>query len=276
MVLAPHIIEKLKRIIRLPQGMVIVTGPAGSGKSTTLYTILQELNEPTRNIVTLEDPIEKKIPGIAQGALQPKVGFTFAEGLRAILRQDPNVIMLGEVRDAETAENAMSAALTGHMLLTTLHTTSALGVVSRLLDMGLEPFLVSSAITAVFAQRLVRKACQTCRVQRPPTPAETAQAEDMSRRAGFQFAPELLPQSVEIKGCPECRMSGYAGRVLVFELVELSTSLRQEILTKASIDDMRRIALQEGADFLLVDGFRKVNEGLTDMTELTRVLGFGD
>jgi type II secretory ATPase GspE/PulE/Tfp pilus assembly ATPase PilB-like protein len=274
--LRPQITALVRELINRPQGMIVVTGPAGSGKSTTLYTCLQTLNTTARNIVTLEDPIEQKIIGITQGALQPKMGFTFSEGLRSILRQDPNVIMVGEVRDKETAEIAMSAALTGHLLFTTLHTTSSLGAVTRLLDMGLEPFLISAALTAIFAQRLARRLCPNCREGYAPTTTEIAQMTEMTSRAGVPLPPALTQQLFRSKGCPSCRDTGFQGRVLVLEVVPMTTGLRQQILRKAPMDDMRKVAIQEGTVTMLMDGLDKVTQGLTTMGELVRVVGVGD
>jgi general secretion pathway protein E len=267
----PETITQVEDLAKRPQGMIVVTGPTGSGKSTTLYTILQILNDPTRNIVTLEDPIEKKVPGISQGMVLPKTGFTFSNGLRAILRQDPNVIMVGEIRDVETAEIALSAALTGHMLLTTLHTNSALGAVGRLLDMGLEPFLISSALTAVFAQRLARKLCETCRESGPVTAAEKSELEALAKKAGLPLT-GLSGTAYRPKGCSACRDTGYAGRLLVFEIITMTPALRECILKKASTDEMKAVALREGAMFLLGDGLRKAGMGLTSIPEIARVV----
>ncbi len=274
--LRPEGVRTLDELIRRPQGMIIVTGPTGSGKSTTLYTILQTLNEKSRNIVTLEDPIEKKIPGISQGLLAQKIGFTFSEGLRAILRQDPNIIMVGEIRDTETAEIALSAALTGHMLFTTLHTNSALGAVTRLLDMGLEPFLIASALTALCAQRLARKVCATCREPYEPPRSELAQLDELSKRSGAPIPPGARAKLWRGRGCADCRETGYAGRLLLFETVRLSPGLRQLILRKASVDEMREAALKEGAELLLTDGLKKAADGLTTLEELARVVGAED
>ena len=274
--LRPETIKAVEELSRRPQGMIIVTGPTGSGKSTTLYTVLMSLNESSRNIVTLEDPVEKKLPGISQGMIQPKVGFTFANGLRAILRQDPNVVMVGEIRDVETAEIALSAALTGHMLLTTLHTNSAIGAVTRLLDMGIEPFLISSAVTALFAQRLARKLCEGCREAVPITPAEKAEVEELARRAGIPLGDLSAVTSFHPKGCPSCRDTGYRGRLLVFETVTLSPKLREMILAKATLDEMRRVAVAEGSELLLVDGLKKAALGMTSLAEIVRVVGAGD
>lgn len=274
--LRPGVLELLREIISRPQGMVIVSGPAGTGKSTTLYTMLQALNSPARNIVTLEDPIELKIEGITQGAVQSRIGLTFSEGLRSILRQDPNVIMVGEIRDRETAEIAMSAALTGHLLFTTLHTNSALGAVARLLDMGLEPFLISSALSAVFAQRLARRLCMQCREPVSGASPTLALAEKMALRSGVAVSANFFKSLYRSKGCPACRQTGYLGRMLLFEAVVLSSALRQQILRKAALDDMRKTAAAEGTETLLLDGFHKVAAGLTSIEELIRVAGVND
>ena len=268
--------EALRQLVTRPQGMFVVTGPTGSGKSTTLYTVLQTINVPSRNIVTLEDPIEKKIPGINQGLIQPKSGFGFAEGLRAILRQDPNVIMVGEIRDLETAEIAVSASLTGHMIFTTLHTNSALGAITRLFDMELEPFLIASALTAVSAQRLVRRVCTACAKPYTATPAEIAEIEDRARRAGIAVPHDLLAGLKIGAGCDVCRRTGYSGRVLLFEFAAITPALRQMILRKASMEDLRTSALKDGMEPMFLDGLRKAAEGLTSISEVFRIVDASD
>ncbi len=265
-------VEALQHLIVRPQGMFVVTGPTGSGKSTTLYTILQALNDPTRNIVTLEDPIEKKIPGISQGLIQPKAGFGFAEGLRAILRQDPNIIMVGEVRDQETAEIALSASLTGHMLFTTLHTVSALGALTRLVDMGLEPFLIASALTAVSAQRLVRTVCNACARPYEASRTEMADLNARTRKTGTPL-PESLNAGLRVgTGCDACRGTGYLGRTLLFELAAMTPPLREMVLKKGSIDDLKTVASRNGMETLLLDGLRKAASGRTTLSEVLRVV----
>ncbi len=264
--------DALRSVITRPQGMFIVTGPTGSGKSTTLYTLLQLVNSPSRNIVTLEDPIEKKIPGVNQGMIQPKAGFGFAEGLRAILRQDPNVIMVGEIRDLETAEIAVSASLTGHMIFTTLHTNSALGSITRLFDMGLEPFLIASALTAVSAQRLARKICEACAQPYEPTAAEIAEIDHRVKSGGIKFPENLLKNLKRGAGCVACRQSGYLGRVLLFEYVAITPTLRAMILKKASLDDLRAAALKDGNEPLISDGLRRAAEGIISISEVFRVV----
>ena len=270
--LDPPSIELMQTLLSRPQGLIIVTGPTGSGKSTTLYAALHALNDSTRNIVTLEDPIERKIPGITQGMIQPKQGFGFAEGLRAILRQDPNVIMVGEIRDTETAEIALSASMTGHLLLTTLHTVSALGAVNRLIDMGLEPFLVASALTAVTAQRLARAVCASCAGPDQATPEQRAEVETRARQAGIA-APAGYERGLRRgAGCDDCRGTGYRGRLLVFEAAVITPPLREAILRKGSVDDLRAAAAKGGMEPLLLDGLRKAASGRTTLAEILRVV----
>jgi len=269
-------VELFRSLIARPQGLIIVTGPTGSGKSTTLYAALDALNDSSRNIVTLEDPVERKIPGITQGNIQPRQGFGFPEGLRAILRQDPNVIMVGEIRDTETAEIALSAALTGHLLLTTLHTVSALGAVNRMIDMGLEPFLVASAITAVTAQRLARTVCSACAEPYAPTAAELAEVSARAQKAGVRVPAGFGADLKRGKGCDLCRGTGYYGRVLVFEAAVLTPPLREAILRKGAIDDLREAAAKGGMEPLLADGLRKAADGRTSLDEILRVVDSAD
>ena len=268
--------DAMRTAIMRPQGMFIVTGPTGCGKSTTLYTMLQMLNSPERNIVTLEDPIEKKIPGINQGMIQPKAGFGFAEGLRAILRQDPNIIMVGEMRDLETAEIAVSAALTGHMIFSTLHTNSALGAVTRLLDMGLEPFLISSALTAVSSQRLARRVCAGCSQPYAPTLAEIAEIERRMKISAIRSPEGLLTGLRQGAGCMACRQSGYLGRILLFEYVVITPTLRTMILKKAGLDELHAAALADGGEPLISDGLRKASKGAVALSEVFRVIDSAD
>jgi len=271
----PVTTEKIRRLIQRPKGMIIITGPAGSGKSTTLYTMLQALNVPTRNIVTLEDPVEMKIPGLNQCTVFPRRGFTFADGLRSILRQDPNVIMVGEIRDSETAEIAMSASLTGHMLLTTLHTNSAAGAVTRLLDMGLEPYLIASAVTAVFAQRLIRQVCPDCRESYTPEKAVLEELRESSKRAGLREPLESI-RFFRGKGCDTCRGTGYKGRLMLVELLQQFPDFRQKVLEKATLEDIQLAAVSSGMDPLAAHGMRMVAEGKTTLEELFRVVGEQD
>lgn len=265
-------LRAVRGLIERPQGMVAVTGPAGSGKSTTLYAILQTLNNDWRNIVTLEDPVELRLRGVSQSAVQPKMGFAFSDGLRAVLRQDPNVIMVGEVRDRETVEIAMTASLTGHLLFTSLHTNSAVGAVVRLLDMGMEPYLVASSLTAVLAQRLARRVCPSCKAPYSAGPEVRKQFEELAARARMRLPEGCLDGLVMGKGCEECRGTGYRGRVLVLELLPMSRTLRGLVLQKASVGELQKVAESEGMETLLADGLRKVLAGRTTLVEVLRVV----
>ena len=274
--LDPKIVDAIKQLIVRPQGMFVVTGPTGSGKSTTLYTILQTINTPSRNIVTLEDPIEKKVPGVNQGMIQPKAGFGFAEGLRAILRQDPNVIMVGEIRDLETAEIAVSASLTGHMLFTTLHTNSALGAITRLYDMELEPFLIAASLSAVSAQRLARRVCQGCAQPYEATPLEIAEVQERCKKTGVMPPDGMLKGLKRGAGCDACRKTGYMGRALLFEYAPITPTLRAMILRKAPMEDLRAAAFKDGMEPMFLDGLRKASEGVTTLSEVSRVVDSSD
>ncbi|MEW6253223.1 MAG: GspE/PulE family protein [Planctomycetota bacterium] len=253
------------RLIRLPHGMILVTGPTGSGKTTTLYSALSRIDRVRQNLITLEDPVEVRLPRMRQVAVQPKAGLTFASGLRAILRQDPDVIMVGEIRDQETAEIGLQAALTGHLLLSTLHTNSALAAPARLLDMGVPDFLVTSALVGVLAQRLCRRVCPHC--ARPAAdPAALRALLPASAAARLTGLP-----LVEAVGCRRCANTGYEGRVGIFELLIVTDELRRAIVARA--DEPRLTALARGAGTRLLgeDGLAKVAEGLTTVAELLRV-----
>lgn len=243
------------------RGIVLITGPTGSGKSTTLYATLNELNTQEQNIITIEDPVEYKIAGINQVAVNPKTGLTFAKGLRAIVRQDPNIIMVGEIRDAETAQIAIQSALTGHLVLSTLHTNSAAGAVTRLLDMGIEPFLLASAVRGVVAQRLVRKICPHC--------CKQYEAEDWEKN--FLHVPaerELLLQRGE--GCEKCGFTGYKGRMAVQEVLPITEQITGLVLHHDSEAMIQEAARQHGFISLKQDGIDKVMAGYTTVAELIR------
>jgi general secretion pathway protein E len=256
-----NILEKYKRLITTPYGMLLVTGPTGSGKTTTLYASLREINSPDKKIITIEDPIEYQIEGINQIQVKPKIGLTFANGLRNIVRQDPDIIMVGEIRDIETADIAIHAALTGHLVFSTLHTNDAPGATTRLLDMGIESFLVSSSIIGVLAQRLVRLICPAC-------------------KEPFTLPPEFIDR-IELSGndittyhgagCEECRHTGYKGRTGIFELMIMSEEIRQLVLEKASADIIRQKAVSQGMQVLRECGWQKVRQGLTTIEEVLRV-----
>jgi len=251
--------ERFDRAIHRPNGAVLVTGPTGSGKSTTLYAALHALNDGERSILTIEDPVEKRIAGIKQMQIAPKAGVTFDVGLRSMLRADPDVIMVGEIRDRETAHIAVEAALTGHLVLSTLHTRDAPSALGRLIDMGIEPFLVSSAVDCIVAQRLVRQLCTHCK--RPQTVSEHVLAEH-----GLAGA-----EPYEAVGCSRCGGSGYRGRLGIYEVMSVSEPIRALILERASVDDMVAVALEEGMQRLRDDGLQKIREGVTSIAEIERM-----
>jgi general secretion pathway protein E len=257
---------KLSRLLALPHGMIIVTGPTGSGKTTTLATILSILNEPTRKILTIEDPVEYEIHGINQSQIKPSVGLTFAAALRAFVRQDPDVIMVGEVRDAETAHIAIHAALTGHLVLTTLHTETAAAAVPRLLDLGVENFLLKSTLRAAIAQRLVRQLCDRCKAPRPLT-ADDLAADPRFAALGFQRG-EIVHDP---KGCERCGGTGYRGRVGIFEILELTEELRSLIGTRADSVTLDTAAVKAGMTTMVDDGIAKCRAGVTSAAEVLRV-----
>ncbi|MBI3321565.1 MAG: type II/IV secretion system protein [Candidatus Omnitrophica bacterium] len=247
-------------LIHRSHGMVLVTGPTGSGKTTTLYGALSLLNQPDRKLITVEDPVEYQLAGVNQVLVRSSIGLTFAAGLRAMLRQAPDVIMVGEIRDQETAQIAIQAALTGHLVLSTLHTNDAPSAITRLIDMGIAPFLVSSTVQGVLAQRLVRRICPACRMTDNATPEERA----------FLGEPEVA-QVIRSNGCEKCHGSGFFGRVGIFELLAVSEAVRRLIVTKASASAIRATALREGMRGLRSDGIAKIREGLTTMAEVLRV-----
>jgi type IV pilus assembly protein PilB len=252
-------LERFSSAIKRPNGAVLVTGPTGSGKSTTLYAALHELNDGERSILTIEDPVEKRIPGVKQMQIAPKAGVTFDVGLRSMLRADPDVIMVGEIRDAETAHIAIEAALTGHLVLSTLHTRDAPSALGRLIDMGIEPFLVSSAVDCIVAQRLVRMLCKHCK--RPQNVSEGVLIEH-----GLAGAEPYEPV-----GCSRCAASGYRGRLALYEVMSVSEPIRALILERSSVDRMVEVALSEGMLRLRDDGLQKVREGTTSIAEVERM-----
>jgi general secretion pathway protein E len=258
--------SKLRRLLELPHGMIVITGPTGSGKTTTLATILSILNEPTRKILTIEDPVEYEIPGVNQSQVKPAIGLTFATALRSFVRQDPDVIMVGEIRDSETAHVAIHAALTGHLVLTTLHTETAAAAVPRLLDLGVEGYLLRSVLRGVIAQRLVRQLCERCKSGRTLGPADFA--ED-PRLVAFGFrAGETIQEPC---GCERCSGTGYRGRLGVFELLEVSNELRELIGEKTDGLKIDQQAIRAGMTTMLDDGIAKCRAGLTSPAEILRV-----
>ncbi|MBI4101042.1 type II/IV secretion system protein [Candidatus Microgenomates bacterium] len=298
-------LQRMQRAMAQPHGMILVTGPTGSGKSTTLYSILSMLNTPQVNISTVEDPVEYRIAGVNQTQVNPRADMTFATGLRALLRQDPNIIMVGEIRDAETSDLAIQAALTGHLVLSTLHTNNAATTLPRLLDMGAEPFLIASTVRVAVGQRLVRRLCPNCRLSYRPTEQELAQIKE-------QFQPEQtleqlqkvpnqsrpleqentdkktdhLPAATEVlakasqssynlwkvgPGCEVCGLSGYKGRMGIFEVLEVTEAISKLIVANATSDDIQAQGIREGMITMQNDGFIKVLQGLTSIEEVLRV-----
>ena len=253
-----------------PHGIILVTGPTGSGKSTTLYATLDEINERDRKIITVEDPVEYQLKGVSQIQTHAEIGYTFARALRAILRQDPDIIMIGEIRDLETAEIAVQAALTGHLVFSTLHTNDSVSAFTRLVDMGVEPFLVATSVRAVQAQRLVRRVCSACAEPlETPHPQLREQAVAAAQRAGLATDENW----VQARGCPACRGTGFRGRVGLYELVDVSERLQDGITSGHTAQALWRIAAEEGARTLREDGLIKAMQGLTTVEEVIRVSG---
>lgn len=267
-------LKNLEESVRVPHGIILITGPTGSGKTTTLYSLLHILNTPQVNIVTLEDPVEYQMDGINQVQINPKAGLTFANGLRSFLRQDPNIIMVGEVRDNETADLAIQASLTGHLVFSTLHTNSSSGALPRLLDMQAEPFLLASSITCVVAQRVVRKICENCREVYTP-PAEGI--EEMKRVLGplydsyLQSKGQSAPQLYRGKKCDKCGDSGYSGRIGIFEVLKVTEKVGKLILERAPASAIENAAIEDGMLLMQQDGYLKVLDGITTLEEVMRV-----
>src|SRR5579871_1851174 len=258
--------RKLRDLLKLPHGMIVVTGPTGSGKTTTLATVLSILNEPTRKILTIEDPVEYEIPGVNQSQSKPNIGLTFAAAMRAFVRQDPDVIMVGEVRDSETAHIAVHAALTGHLVLTTLHTETAAAAVPRLLDLGVEGFLLKSTLRAVIAQRLVRQLCDRCKSRHDLTPADLAD-DPRFGALGFKAGETVY----EPKGCERCGGTGYRGRIGVFEVLTIDESVRGLISAQTDGNVIDKAAVQAGMTTMVDDGVAKCRAGITSASEVLRV-----
>ncbi|MGB5539011.1 MAG: type II secretion system ATPase GspE [Gammaproteobacteria bacterium] len=262
---SPEMERRMLDILTLPHGILLVTGPTGSGKSTTLYAALMHLNTPERKILTVEDPVEYNIEGVNQMQTKPQIGLTFASALRSIVRQDPDVIMIGEMRDKETAAIAVQSALTGHLVLSTLHTNDAAGSITRLLDMGVEDYLLTSTVNAVLAQRLVRTLCEHCRE------AYTPLKEIVARWGLRRFAGKGPITLYEAKGCEHCGHTGYSGRSAVLELLVMTDSIRQLILKHSYAGEIARTAAADGMQFMLEDGLRKAVAGETTIEEVLRV-----
>ena len=261
--LSPERMAIFRRLILSPHGLILVTGPTGSGKTTTLYSALLEINSVDKNIMTLEDPVEYELPMIRQSQINIRAGFTFATGLRAILRHDPDVILVGEMRDLETVEITIRSALTGHLVFSTLHTNDAVGAIPRLVEMGVEPYLIASSLLAVMAQRLVRVICANCKVEATPDEAGLARLGEVG---------EALPTAFIGKGCTLCNSTGYRGRIGVFEFLEITPKTIDLITGRAEPEALRRQALEQGMEPMFQDGLRKVAAGVTTVNEVLRVI----
>jgi type IV pilus assembly protein PilB len=274
-------LEKIENNLRKPVGMILITGPTGCGKTTTLYSIMEILNDPRVNISTIEDPIEYRMPRINQTQVNPKIGLTFASGLRALVRQDPDILMVGEIRDNETASLAINAALTGHLVLSTLHTNSAAGAIPRLIDMGAEPFLIASTLNCILAQRLVRRLCQEKEKYflKPAQLEELAKFCDLERilkilklkkivkmNASWRNIPFYYPKKT--RECPD----GYKGRIGIFEVLPVTETIKELIIKRASSDEIQKEAQKEGMTLMIEDGFIKAARGITSIEEVLRVI----
>jgi type IV pilus assembly protein PilB len=264
--MAPEDIERFRRSFRRSHGAILATGPTGSGKSTSLYGALLELNTEEKNIITIEDPVEYQIPGITQMQVNTRAGLNFSSGLRSMMRADPDILMVGEIRDRETAQIAIEGALTGHMVLSTLHTNDAPAAISRLTEMGIEPFLIASAIDCVVGQRLARTLCSHCK-QRTILPV------DVLRDHGF--AAQFDIEAYAPVGCVRCGGMGYRGRTGIYEVMTMSEEIRTLTLARASSEQIGAVAVQEGMRRLRDDGLEKVKAGVTSLTEIARITGSG-
>jgi type II secretory ATPase GspE/PulE/Tfp pilus assembly ATPase PilB-like protein len=256
------VLDPIMRMLDLPNGIILITGPTGSGKSTSLYSFLSALNKPETRIVTVEDPVENKLPGVMQIAVKSEIGLTFATGLRSILRADPNIVMLGEIRDLETAEIAIRASLTGHLVFSTLHTNDALGGISRLVDMGVEPFLVAASVRAFLAQRLVRKLCESCK---QPVEVSQEQRDLLEIPAGF------AGQAYEGKGCDHCRNTGFSGRLAIYEVAIVGSKMEDLVAKGAALPELRAQAIKDGYIPMREYGWCKVFKGETTIQEVISV-----
>ena len=252
-------------MLKIPHGIIIVSGPTGSGKTTTLYAAIKEINSTEKNIITIEDPVEYRIRGISQIQINPKIDLTFANGLRSILRQDPEVIMVGEIRDKETAEIAVQAAMTGHLVLSTVHTNDAASGIVRLLDIGIEPYLIASTISGFLSQRLVRVLCTHCK--------KIASIDvDMLEHEGINTKLLEEKEIYEAVGCPKCQNTGYHGRIGIFEMIKVDEDVRRMIVSRKDASYTRDACIKRGMKTMLDDGLDKVINGITTMNEVLRVI----
>ena len=262
--LSDHDLAVVKRCISSPNGIILMSGPTGSGKTSTLYSILSELNKPEVTIITVEDPVEYQMLGVVQVQVNEKVGMTFANALRSILRQDPDIIMIGETRDHETAQIAIQASLTGHLVLSTIHTNSAPATITRLIDMGVEPFLIASTVSCIVAQRLVRRICPQCKEMYHPN-------LEILKKLGITTKDVLDIKFYKPKGCPECSLTGYKGRLAIFEVMPMTSALANLTVERADSNKIRAEAIKEGMTLLIQDGIEKIKKGLTTVDEVLGV-----
>lgn len=267
--LSPHNLKIVNQVIAKPNGIILVSGPTGSGKTTTLYSIISKLSSPELNIVTVEDPVEYQMSGVNQVQVQSKIDFTFAIALRSILRQDPDIVMIGETRDPETVQISVQAALTGHLVLSTIHTNNAPATITRLIDMGTEPFLISSSLLAVIAQRLVRRLCDSCKIKYTPTP-------DMLQAVGITPAQAKKITFYKPVGCDKCLNLGYKGRLPVFEIMVMTNALARLVIEKADANVLRHQAIKDGMKLLIEDGVWKIELGYTTIEEVLSVATMQD
>ncbi|MBM4299004.1 MAG: type II/IV secretion system protein, partial [Deltaproteobacteria bacterium] len=261
----PTLLQQFNDMIAKPHGMILVTGPTGSGKTTTLYGALEKINDPGKKIITIEDPVEYQLSGVNQIQVKPQIGLTFANGLRSIVRQDPDVIMVGEIRDAETAEIAVQAALTGHLVFSTLHTNDAAGAISRLLEMGVQDYLLASSLLGVLAQRLVRRLCPRCRKE---VPFAGVDSRDFELKQQFGNGNAVM---WEPGGCENCSGTGYLGRIGIYELLPATAEICRIVVQRADAGSIRNLAIQQGMRPLRDDGWDKVAQGVTTLAEVLRV-----
>ena len=275
--LRKDLVEIFKREIKKPNGMIIVTGPTGSGKTTTLYAVLKRINSPEIKIITIEDPVEYHLEGLSQTQVDPKKGYAFASGLKSIMRQDPDVILIGEIRDLETAEIACQAALTGHLVFSTLHTNDAAGAIARLVDLGVRPISIAPALNMVVAQRLPRKVCQKCAKFVAPSPAELKKIKEGLKGVNKEILPPAFSKPdfkiPKVQGCPDCNSTGYRGRIGIYETFLVDDEMERFILKSPSIVDMKDLAIKKGMVLMHQDGLIKVLEGITTIEEVERVTG---
>ncbi len=265
-------LTRVQNAMKRTHGMILANGPTGSGKTTTLYTLLKQLNKPDVEVITIEDPIEYSMDGATQIQVNTTSGLTFANGLRSILRQDPNIVMVGEIRDTETANIAVNAALTGHLVLSTLHTNDAATTFPRLVDMGVPPFLVASTLNVTMGQRLVRSLCDTCKEERKITPEEIASLKEILPDAEKMLDGTARGKFYAVKGCPTCNNTGYVGRIGVREVLEVNDEIRQLVMNRANASEIKAAAMRNGMTSMIQDGLLKALDGKTTIEEVLRII----